>query len=622
MENNRVDYNTKVLEVKGLKKYFYHGAGKNKLTVPAVDGLTFDVYKREVFGLVGESGCGKTTTGRTIIKLLSATEGIAKLNGEIVVAGYEEHKREIQRIKEEAAEKILQYDERKFKEVQIKRELKEKVDFLKLDIQKVKKGQVAEIKTAKKPIEDYKQLVYATKNQYDIDVEKINYSYFIEHQNIEELTSNLAKLDYERELRGLKNGYKRKLEGLKDSAALNQATIDKRIAELEAQYEVIYANLEKKYEPLIEENASHIISKEEAKKRIAIIKAERKEKLDARKVKYNEEKAKFVKPNQEAVKAAVEKVKADNKAKIEKMKAEITALTEQAKKDIAALPTNKERNIDEAEMKLKIQEIVDWRNEEVRKKKDIIHELKSINSSKDALLTSRKMQMIFQDPISSLNPRMTVQEIIGEGLVIQGGFTKEEIKEKVGEVLEIVGLSREYAARYPHEFSGGQRQRIGVARALIMDPDFIIADEPISALDVSIRAQVINLLSDLKERLGLTIMFIAHDLSVVRFFCDRIAVMYNGKIVELAEAEELFINPMHPYTRSLLSSIPQPDPDYERNRTRLNYSPMMHNYRYDKPSLQEVGPSHYVYANAEEFEKLKAEYDQNNSAKKSTKGDK
>ncbi|NMA06052.1 MAG: ATP-binding cassette domain-containing protein [Acholeplasmataceae bacterium] len=221
---------------------------------------------------------------------------------------------------------------------------------------------------------------------------------------------------------------------------------------------------------------------------------------------------------------------------------------------------------------------------------------------------SQKMQMIFQDPISSLNPRMTVREIVGEGLIIGKKHTNEEITKRVEEVLELVGLSKDHAMRYPHEFSGGQRQRIGVARALIMEPNFIIADEPISALDVSIQAQVINLLQDLKKKLDLTILFIAHDLSVVRFFCDRIAVMYNGKIMELAESEELFRHPLHPYTKSLLSAIPVPDPDYEKDRKRLHYNPRMHDYRFDKPSLREIVEGHFVYVNDKEFEEMKKEY--------------
>lgn len=201
----------------------------------------------------------------------------------------------------------------------------------------------------------------------------------------------------------------------------------------------------------------------------------------------------------------------------------------------------------------------------------------------------------------------------------RGGLSREEIKEKVQDMLEIVGLQKDYVTRYPHEFSGGQRQRLGIARALIMNPDFIIADEPISALDVSIRAQVINLLQELKDRLGLTIMFVAHDLSVVRFFCDRIAVMYNGKIVELAESEELFANPMHPYTRSLLSSVPQPDPDYEKNRTKIGYDPRQHDYRFEKPILREVAPGHSVLCNDGEFEEIKNRY-QGNGANKAEEG--
>jgi oligopeptide transport system ATP-binding protein len=240
-----------------------------------------------------------------------------------------------------------------------------------------------------------------------------------------------------------------------------------------------------------------------------------------------------------------------------------------------------------------------------------ISEARRINASKDTLKESQKMQMIFQDPISSLNPRMTVKEIISEGLVIQGNLSKKVIEKKVEEVLNLVGLSPEYASRYPHEFSGGQRQRIGVARALIMDPNVIIADEPISSLDVSIRAQIINLLFTLREKLGLTILFIAHDLSVVRFFCDRIAVMYNGRVVEMADSEELFKNPMHPYSVSLLSAIPQPDPDYEKNRKRVNYNPGQHQYNSSNlPTLREIAPKHLVLASEAEFEKMKKSYHQ------------
>ena len=192
---------------------------------------------------------------------------------------------------------------------------------------------------------------------------------------------------------------------------------------------------------------------------------------------------------------------------------------------------------------------------------------------------STNIQMVFQDPISSLNPRMTVRDIVAEGLVINKLCeSREERLEKVYQMLEIVGLSKDHATRYPHEFSGGQRQRIGVARALITKPSIVIADEPISALDVSIQAQVLNLLNNLKKQLGLSMIFIAHDLSVVKYISNRIAVMYGGRIVEMGDAKEVYRNPIHPYTKSLLSAIPLPDPEYERRRKRLIYDPAMHNY--------------------------------------------
>ena len=219
-----------------------------------------------------------------------------------------------------------------------------------------------------------------------------------------------------------------------------------------------------------------------------------------------------------------------------------------------------------------------------------------------------QIQMIFQDPIASLDPRMTVKEIISEGLVIQGERDKKVIDQKVYEMLELVGLVREHASRYPHEFSGGQRQRIGVARSIIMNPELIIADEPVSALDVSVQAQVINLLNELREKFGLTILFIAHDLSVVKYFSDRIGVMYFGKMVELADADELFRNPMHPYTRSLLSAIPLPDPIYERTRQRITYNPLAsHDYSVDKPSFREIAPGHFVMCNDAEFAQYQRE---------------
>ncbi len=230
-----------------------------------------------------------------------------------------------------------------------------------------------------------------------------------------------------------------------------------------------------------------------------------------------------------------------------------------------------------------------------------------LRKARNAKLVTQ-IQMIFQDPIASLDPRMTVRDIIAEGLVIQGERNKQVIDDKVNEMLELVGLVREHATRYPHEFSGGQRQRIGVARSVIMNPDLIIADEPVSALDVSVQAQVINLLNELREKFGLTILFIAHDLSVVKYFSDRIGVMYFGNMVEMASSDELFAHPLHPYTRSLLSAIPLPDPIYEKSRQRITYNPLAeHDYSVDKPSFREIVPGHFVQCNDEEFARYQEE---------------
>ena len=231
--------------------------------------------------------------------------------------------------------------------------------------------------------------------------------------------------------------------------------------------------------------------------------------------------------------------------------------------------------------------------------KDISHLTK-----KELLPYRKKMQMIFQDPYASLNARMTVMDIIREALDLHSDLkTKEEKSRRVYELLDRVGLMREHANRYPHEFSGGQRQRIGIARALIVEPTMVIADEPISALDVSIQAQVINVLNDLKHDMGLTILFIAHDLSVVKYFSDTIGVMYKGRMVEMGDADKVYHNPLHPYTKSLISSIPLPNPHGERRRVRVSYDPSAYNIDDERLEMRHVEEGHSILCTPDEYEK-------------------
>ena len=206
----------------------------------------------------------------------------------------------------------------------------------------------------------------------------------------------------------------------------------------------------------------------------------------------------------------------------------------------------------------------------------------------------RDMQMIFQDPYASLNPRMSVGRIVGEPLVVHSIGSDKERKDRVAYLLEKVGLNPYFVNRYPHEFSGGQRQRIGIARALALDPSFIVCDEPISALDVSIQAQVVNLLQDLQEELGLTYLFIAHDLSMIRYICDRVAVMYLGKLVELGPTDEVYDNPQHPYTQLLLSAVPIPDPEVEKERKRMDRPESLDAYIQGETTFKEISPGHFV----------------------------
>ena len=219
----------------------------------------------------------------------------------------------------------------------------------------------------------------------------------------------------------------------------------------------------------------------------------------------------------------------------------------------------------------------------------------------------RKIQMVFQDPAASLNERATIEYIISEGLYNFHLFSDEkERMQKVEQAINEVGLLPEHLTRYPHEFSGGQRQRVGLARSIVMEPELIVADEPISALDVSIRAQVLNLLKKFQRERGLTYLFIAHDLSIVRFISDRIVVIYKGRVMEVAETEELFQYPLHPYTRSLMSAIPIPDPILEKKKKLFVYQPKEYGPDVEQPKLVDIGNGHMVYGNSEEIEACKA----------------
>ena len=474
-----------LLSVQHLEQFFKLG----KQQLKAVNDVSFDIYKGEVFGLVGESGCGKTTTGRSIIRLYDITGGSVYLSGTRIVAGVRRYKEAIKLAREQ----------------------------LKADVRELNKQRDEE--KAQLASDEEKQAVDA------------KYSVLVKEK--EDAFKAFADTQYA-EIRQAKFDHK---YCNREYARAQQRKVDEKYADKVPQAAERIAN----------EEIRSLKAQKAAEKKAATTEGE-KQVID---VKYA--------------------------TLIEEKKAQIRRLKEaQATKNDAQA------------------QLVNQYNDERRL------------AGKDRI--TNKMQMIFQDPIASLDPRMTVREIIAEGLVIRGIKDKRLIDEKVYEVLDLVGLVPEHAGRYPHEFSGGQRQRIGIARAIVLNPELIIADEPISALDVSIQAQVINLLNDLRNRLGLTILFIAHDLSVVKYFSDRIAVMYFGNLVELTTSDELFAHPLHPYTRSLLSAIPIPDPHFEKQRKRITYNPLAsHDYSVNKPTLREVAPGHFVHCNDEEFARYQQE---------------
>ena len=515
---------------------------------------------------------------------------------------------EIERLKKNVVNEINALNPTKTKSIALKKETQSAVDSLKLDITALIKQKNQEIASISKHFDQYRADLYQIKAMQQIELQTVIFEFNQKVMKAKSSTQNKALLKYENEIKIAKTKFKTKLDGLKDSAALEQTTIDQRINALKLDHEAQLKSLESIYKLQIEEDKKTVLTKQGVATLIATYTKEKNSAISKIKAKFSKELKALVVPNKAAFK--IEKSKVDQKFSklIAVVQKKINVKQAELKINLAKLPKDNQIFLNDPKIKTSVDKIKQDNTLKIKELKQKLQDAKRVNQSADTLRESQKMQMIFQDPISSLNPRMTVKEIIGEGLVIQGNLKKADIEKKVAEVLELVGLSPEYASRYPHEFSGGQRQRIGVARALIMNPNVIIADEPISSLDVSIRAQIINLLFTLREKLGLTILFIAHDLSVVRFFCDRIAVMYNGKVVEMATSEELFKRPMHPYTVSLLSAIPKPDPDYEKNRKRIHYHPKPANYRLNPPSLQNLSNDHFVFASETEFASMKEAY--------------
>ena len=559
MEDNR----EVLLRVKHLKQYFKFGSGEYKYN-KAVHDVSFDIHRGEVFGLVGESGCGKTTTGRSIIKLYDITSGDIYFKGVRVSAG-------------------TRWNEKEIKFTLIR--MREAVSKLKLQM----KEEIAGIPHDIVGDETHFSLAALQKVENDIAQEK--------HQTA--LTISELKSDCIEKIRDVRNECGEDTALFEDKKVELRGQYDKKIATIKEKSNHKLEELKKKREELLIEKAKE---DDAYKGKVAEIKAKYNAKIDEVKTEAYE----IVSRERNNIRQAHYDTKHCNdiyrENEIKKVEEEFGPKVKSAKETLDGL--NKETDGESYEKAL-------------TEYNEVLTEYKThLKLAKKAKLMTQ-IQMIFQDPIASLDPRMTVKEIIAEGFRIKGINDNKFINKKVEEVLKLVGLVPEHASRYPHEFSGGQRQRIGIARAMVMNPELIIADEPVSALDVSIQAQVINLLNNLKETLGLTILFIAHDLSVVKYFCDRIGVMYFGQMVELTTSDELFKHPLHPYTKSLLSAIPHPDPNFEKNRVKINYNPnTAHDYSVNKPSMREVIPGHFVYCNEEELEKYKQEIAEADKKKK------
>lgn len=480
-----------------------------------------------------------------------------------------------------------------------KEELNKKINLLRLNHEK-------EVKQIKSEIISYRNSLFEAKNKLQVDIEKISFAYKVNTNKIIEKTKNEYIIEYNQVLKGIKNASNRKKQGILESAALSKEAKNTHRNRLIEDYNRKIEKANEEFLPKIEERSKKLLSKDECKLQLDLIKLEYKSRKSELIQVHDNFVNKLEKPNHDKIKNEIKQENSKLKIGIAKAKKQSKELSCTKGKEFSKKSLSKKNDQE------KLSVIRDDYKKFKADCKKIISNSKQQQNSEQVIKNVQKMQMIFQDPISSLNPRMTVKEIVAEGLIINGEKNKEIITKKVIEALELVGLAPEYISRYPHEFSGGQRQRIGIARALIMNPSVIVADEPISALDVSIKAQVINLLRELREKLDLTMLFIAHDLSIVKFFCDRIAVMYYGKIVELTSSEELFKHPLHGYTKSLLSAIPNPDPDSEKQRKRITYSSQNHDYSEDKPEFVEITKNHFVLANKKELLEMKKELGVNN----------
>jgi oligopeptide transport system ATP-binding protein len=606
-EKVKIDYSQKVLEIQNLQQHFKTGFGKRRIINKAVDGVTFDVYKRESFGLVGESGCGKTTLGRTIIKLYKPTQGLVKLNGVAVGMGYQGNLNNIKQLKKEFKNEFIKQDTFKSKLKDLNDTYQVEKKTIKDKIQALHNEGLKTFEIYQKEIDVLEQSIIDLKETHLADVSDLT---FKTNQIILSLINTpeaLERKNFEYKIASEKNKCRKKVGAINDSKGLESEERKKQIQALEEERDSRIAVFKQEFDSNVQTLIETDAQKTERVNLVKKHKEEKQIKVSKEKERYTQKKLELKEKLKTLKAAKVSKELPENiKNELNALKQTLSELDLNYKKSITDLKLSFKTNIESFPVDTQAQEKIKQHYQVlINKEKEIIKEAHAVENMKHDE-SMNKMQMIFQDPISSLNPRMTVKEIIAEGLRIQGFKDDEVINQKVFDVLKIVGLVPEHAFRYPHEFSGGQRQRIGIARALIVNPDFIIADEPISALDVSIQAQIINLMNELKKTLGLTILFIAHDLSVVKYFCDRIAVMYYGKIVELASAEELFKNPMHPYTKSLLSAVPQPDPITERKRKRIPYDPTLHDYSKDTPVLTEVSKDHFVLANTKEIKTYKA----------------